>query len=186
MTYEKGKIYTIRCRTDDKLIYVGSTIQPLAVRWGGHKAVCKMEKHKNRLIYKTINENWDNWYIELYEEYPCENKEQLNKREGEVIRQIGSLNVCIPNRTTKEWRFDNKDKINQYYQDKQQDILKQKKEYYIANRDKILKSKKVYYNDNKNIISIKCKERYLSKKNITPQAVQELPLPQQDQVVQQS
>ena len=35
--YTKGKIYTIRCKTDDTLIYVGSTIQPLSVRFGGHK-----------------------------------------------------------------------------------------------------------------------------------------------------
>ena len=142
MTYDKGKIYTIRCKTDDSLIYVGSTIQPLSVRWGGHKTVCNTDKHKNRLIYKAINNNWSEWYIELYEEYPCENKEQLNKREGEVIREIGSLNKKIEGRTHKEWCNDNKDKIGQYYQNRQPAILKQKKEYYLANRDKILKEKK--------------------------------------------
>jgi len=164
--YSKSKIYTIRCKTDDNLIYVGSTIQPLAVRFGGHKAVCNTEKHKNRLIYKTINNDFTNWYIELYELYPCNNKEELLKREGEIIREIGTLNVCIPNRTHKEWRDDNKDKIYLYYQNKQEAILKQKKVYYIANRDKILRNKKAYYNDNKNIISIKNKARYINKKRI--------------------
>jgi hypothetical protein len=155
MSYSNAKIYTIKCKNDDKLIYVGSTIQPLSVRWGGHKAVCKMEKHKNRLIYKTINEKWDDWEINLYEEYPCENKEQLKKREGEVIREIGSLNTKIEGRTQKE-----------YYDNKQESILKQKKVYYYANRDKILEHKKVYYIDNKNIISFKNKARYIHKKNI--------------------
>ena len=31
--YNNGKIYTIRCRDDNNLIYVGSTVQPLYKRW---------------------------------------------------------------------------------------------------------------------------------------------------------
>ena len=30
--YKQGKIYTVRCKTDDTLIYVGSTTQPLSER----------------------------------------------------------------------------------------------------------------------------------------------------------
>ena len=30
--YKNGKIYTIRCKNDDSLIYVGSTVQPLFKR----------------------------------------------------------------------------------------------------------------------------------------------------------
>ena len=36
--YNNGKIYTIRCRLDDNLIYVGSTMQPLHKRWCTHKS----------------------------------------------------------------------------------------------------------------------------------------------------
>ena len=63
--YGKGKIYTIRCLTNDTLIYVGSTIQTLSKRWGGHKRDSKTEENKNMLIYRTINEDWSNWKIEL-------------------------------------------------------------------------------------------------------------------------
>jgi hypothetical protein len=28
----------------------------------------------NRLLYIEVNDDWDNWYIELYENYPCNNK----------------------------------------------------------------------------------------------------------------
>ncbi len=38
------------------------------------------------------NTTWDDWYIELYEEYPCENKLQLCKRENEIIRHIATIN----------------------------------------------------------------------------------------------
>ena len=90
------------------------------------------------ILYKTINNNWDDWYIELYEEYPCENKEQLNKREGEIIRLIGTLNILVPGRTRQE-----------YYQDNKEELLKIKKEYYENNKDKIKETQKAYNNNNR-------------------------------------
>ena len=39
--------------------------------------------YKGVIFYEKIREtNIEDWYIELYEEFSCENKEQLNKREG--------------------------------------------------------------------------------------------------------
>ena len=152
--YNKGKIYTIRCRTDDTLIYVGSTIQPLSVRIGEHKRRGNNVKYQNILIYKTINNNWDDWYIELYEEYPCENKEQLCKREGEVIRSIGTLNTRIEGRTRQEHYEDNKD-----------DIAIKQKTYRENNKDDIAIKDKQYYENNKDKIAIKCKEYYENNKD---------------------
>ena len=101
--YQKGKIYTIRCRDDETLIYVGSSIQPLSVRWGGHKR--DMLKKPHYPLYKNmLDKGVDMFYIELYEECPCNSEEQLHKREGEVIREIGSLNKLIAGRTRKEYR----------------------------------------------------------------------------------
>ena len=131
--YRKGKIYTLRCRTDDALIYVGSTIQPLCDRLASHKS--KSKKYNNKL-YQSVNGNWDDWYIELYEECPCESKEQLNKREGKIIREIGTLNYQIACRTNKEWYNDNKEKKKKYYEDNKEKISEQKKEYYEKNKEK--------------------------------------------------
>ena len=90
--YKNGRIYTIRCKTDDILIYVGSTIQPLFKRWYEHKSRVNNEKY-NELLYQKIREtNIDDWNIELYEDFPIERKELINKREGEIIRKIGTLN----------------------------------------------------------------------------------------------
>jgi len=161
--YNKGKIYTIRCRTDDTLIYVGSTIQPLSVRIGGHKIKSRDIKHQYRLIYKTINNNWDDWYIELYEVYPCENKEQLCKREGEIIREIGTLNTRIEGRTVKEYTEDNKDDIaikqKAYRENSKDESKKYFKERYEQNKDEILEYCKERYGQNKDNISIKNKEK---------------------------
>ncbi len=44
--YKNGKIYTIRYKNDDSLIYVGSTVQPLFKRWYQHKACLNNEKNK--------------------------------------------------------------------------------------------------------------------------------------------
>jgi hypothetical protein len=115
--YSKGKIYTLRCRTDNTLIYVGSTIQLLCERLAQHKCRMNDNKNKNRLIYQTINNEWNKWYIELYELYPCNCKEELCKREGEVIREIGILNGRIEGRTDKEYYLDNKKNINKINND---------------------------------------------------------------------
>jgi hypothetical protein len=39
--------------------------------------------------------NWDDWYIELYEDFAHERMEQLLKREDDVIREIGALKKQI-------------------------------------------------------------------------------------------
>lgn len=179
--YSKGKIYTIRCRTDDTLIYVGSTIQPLSHRWGGHK--CDVKHNPNMLLYKTINNDWDNWYIELYEDYPCENKEQLLKKEGEIIRLIATLNQRIAGRSKKEYRIDNVDISKEYqkqynidnvdvikekqklYRTKNTDVISiQKRQYYINNEDKIKEYNKKYRDENRDKKKEYMKQYYLKKK----------------------
>jgi hypothetical protein len=141
--YGKGKIYTIRFTNDDE-VYVGSTIQPLSVRFGGHK------RDKDKSVYKYINDKYDgdfkHCYIELYESCPCESKEQLLKREGEVIRLIGTLNKVIAGRTDKERYEDNKEKILEY-----------EKKRYKDNKEKISEKHKKYYEDNKDILAEKRK-----------------------------
>jgi hypothetical protein len=178
LKYQQGKIYTIRCLTDNTLIYVGSTTQPLYKRLADHKSYNKTET--NRLIYKTINNDWDNWYIELHSLYPCSCKEELCRREGEIIREIGTLNMDIAGRTKKEWREDNillvsvkdkekyeknKDKIleqkKEYYENNKDGVLKKNKNYRINNKDKILEHKKEYYENNKNKILKQHKEKII-------------------------
>jgi hypothetical protein len=123
--YKRGKIYTIRCRYDDSLIYVGSTIAKLSKRMRRHRL------GKTCSLYKFVDGDWDNWYIELYEDFPCDNREQLEKREGEVIREIATINKLIAGRTQKEYYKENRDKI-----------LEQRKIYRQDNNDKILEKKK--------------------------------------------
>ncbi len=79
--YSNAKMYTIRYKNDDSMIYVGSTIHPLYKRWHEHKRRCFYEpgQHYNHLLYRRIRETNDinDWYIELYEDFACMRKEQL-------------------------------------------------------------------------------------------------------------
>ena len=132
--YKQGKIYTVRCKTDDTLIYVGCTTQSLCERMAKHKY--DSTKRPNICFYQYVDD-WDNWYIELFENFPCNSKEELNKREGEIIREIGTVNKQIAGRTKKEYYEDNKDKMKQHY-----------KEYQEKNKDMIAEKNKKYRQDN--------------------------------------
>lgn len=140
--YSKGKIYTIRCKSDPSLIYVGSTIQSLAKRFGGHKIDGKREEHKSQFHNKV--EDWNDWYIELYESFPCKSVEELRKKEGEVIREIATLNQYIAGRSKAEWEKENADKRKEYlktYSEDNKDIIKEKKrEYYEDNKERLTQS----------------------------------------------
>ena len=79
MDYKNGKIYALRSHQTNKY-YIGSTTQPLYKRLYGHK-------HSKMTSSKELVNNYNDVYIELIEAFPCENKEQLTKRENELIRE---------------------------------------------------------------------------------------------------
>ena len=178
--YTKAKIYTIRCKTDNNLIYVGSTYQPLYKRLSQHKCSSKNSKYENNLLFKSVNDDWNNWYIELYENYPCNNKEELLKREGEVIREIGTLNKIISGRTPKEYRVDNKEQYDKWCENNEEHLKEYRKKYKEEHKDKInnflkdyrnnhkekiAEQKKQWYENNKEIIAEREKERYKNNKD---------------------
>jgi hypothetical protein len=163
--YNNGKIYTIRYKHDETLIYIGSTTHPLHKRFHQHKLFSKKQKHENIFFYQTMAEtDINDWYIELYEDYSCERREQLLKREGEVIRDIGSLNKNIAGTTINE---NYKKEYNKEYYKENQDILIQKcKEYRDNNKDIIAIQRQKYRIVNKDIINQKSHLHYEANKDI--------------------
>jgi hypothetical protein len=91
----------------------------------------------------------DNFYIELYENYNCNSKEELNRREGEIIRQIGNLNKIIAGRTPQEYYKDHINEKREYEKkymsipenrEKRNEYQKQyKRDNYEKNKEHILK-----------------------------------------------
>lgn len=99
--YSKSKIYTIRCYTNPDHIYVGSTLNPLSKRFAEHKKRSKTKP--DVLLYLTIGTDWDQYYIELYETFACNSREELKQREGEVTRQISTLNNLVMGKSKQDW-----------------------------------------------------------------------------------
>ena len=152
--YQNGKIYCIRNWVDDD-IYIGSSCQPLSKRMAWHRQSTRKEAKKHFKLYTKMNElGIDNFYIELYEKYPCDSKEELFRKEGETIRQLQpTLNNKIQGRTLQEWLKDTEDYRKE-----------DRKQRYEKNRDVILEKKKIYYEERRDEIYEKNKERFEQNK----------------------
>ena len=113
--FQLGKIYSIRSHQTDE-VYIGSTIETLSRRLSKHKqdyTGYKNEKRRYITSFKILA--YPDYYIELVENYPCADKGELTRREGQIIRETDCVNKVIPDRTKAEWRLDNKDRIKEQY-----------------------------------------------------------------------
>jgi group I intron endonuclease len=162
--YKNGKIYVIRNRLND-MVYIGSTIQGLAERMGGHRSAAKEENKKSYKLYQAINEyGVDKFHIELIEMFPCEFREELHKREGYFIREYNSYsagyNGNIVGQTPKEYREANKhifqEKSRKYCEINKTARAERSKEWREINKDKA----KEHRDANKEKIREKNKENY--------------------------
>ncbi len=92
--YENGKIYKIVNDVDDD-IYIGSTCSSLNNRLSNHKA--SSNSGKTKLYNKIRSMEKDNFKIELIENYPCNNRTELELREGFYIESLNAkLNILNP------------------------------------------------------------------------------------------
>jgi hypothetical protein len=149
--FTNGKIYKLWSPEGDE-IYIGSTVQSLSMRKAHHKRTCN--NYNGRCCSsKILFEKYDDVRIELIEEFPCENKMELDRREGYFIRTLDCVNKRIAGRTQKEYDDDNKEKKKQYQENNKEKIKEKNKKWREANREKVKEyfkeySKK-YYEDNK-------------------------------------
>ena len=128
VNYNNGKIYKI-INENNEIIYIGSTTQKLCYRYLRHKH--KAPNHK----------------IILIENYSCNSKEELCKREQEIIEEHTNL----------------LNKINAYSSEeyKKYNSIIYKKKWYEDNKIKITEKSKNYYENNKNKIVDKKKEKII-------------------------
>ena len=154
--YENGKIYKL-VKTEGTLCYIGSTTQSLSMRKAKHHINYKCWK-KGKCHYISSCEIFDDdeegCSIILLENYPCNSKYELEKRERHYIETITCVNKTRPTRTSEEYYKDNKDKIREQvkkYKELNRDNLSEyMQQYYELNRDKISDQKKKYYKDKLN------------------------------------
>jgi vacuolar-type H+-ATPase subunit H len=161
--YSKAKIYRIVSNVCD-LVYYGSTCETLSRRLCQHRGDYKLylKENQNYITSFQIIEK-GNYEIVLVENYPCNSKAELKKRERFYIENNDCVNKYIPGRTKEEYYQDNREKILEYlkeYREKNREkILEYFKEYCEENREKILEQKKEYREENREKISQQRKEK---------------------------
>ena len=78
--YENGKIYAARNDlTNDVYIYIGSTVMELSRRMVQHRSDAKKRPDIMPLTRKMSEIGIDHFYLELFEDYPCKNKDISTK-----------------------------------------------------------------------------------------------------------
>jgi len=181
--FTKAKIYKITNDYNDE-VYIGSTCNKLTKRFSQHRSNCKNEDKKNSPLYSLMNEIGETRFrIQLICDYPCEDKYQLKQKEGEYIRDLGTLNKQIAGRTQQQYNEEHKEYYQEvkkksaekhkeenivrkqlFYINNKERILQRQKELYEQNKEKINAKKKEYYEKNKDKLNAQSKERYIQKK----------------------
>lgn len=134
--YINGKIYKLIDNTNNN-IYIGSTIQTLKKRLNCH--IKHNNNNSSNLCSGLIIKNGD-YQIILIEDYPCNNKRELEFREQYYIDNNKCINI-------KNAYTDQKEYNKEYF-----------KEYRIKNKDNLKKKKKEYQNKNKDKLKVYLKE----------------------------
>ena len=119
-----------------------------------HYSGTRAGKQQN-LFYSKMHElGIENFYIELVEECPCDNKEQLRAREGYFIRQRGTLNSQIAGRSKQEYHKDTAEHIKQrshnYYKQNKEKSKETQKQWRETHQEQIKEQKKKWYQEHKN------------------------------------
>lgn len=127
--FHAGKIYAIRSITTDN-VYIGSTCSPLNRRLSAHRKCYDSFLNGECCFISSFDVIMHgSYFIELVEEIKCENRKELNIREGYFIRTTPNcVNKNIAGRTYKQWKADNIEMV------KERDRL-----YRLVNRERIVK-----------------------------------------------
>ena len=130
VNYNQAKIYKIWSPSTG-LTYIGSTCSTLSKRISQHKdnKTCyEAGKRSYVTSFKVLDQ--PDARIDLIEYFPCNNRTELNRREGEIIVQTQCINKQIAGQTKKEYQQNNKEKISERgkeYRQKNKDAINARK-----------------------------------------------------------
>jgi hypothetical protein len=159
--YQLGKIYKLWSPSKN-IIYIGSTTQTLSRRLSKHLGDYKANTNNKSYSYLVLE--CEDYKIELLEEYPCNNRQQLEQKEGEYIKN----NICCnkngagitkQERDTyikeynKQYYTNNKEYHKEYNKNNKERnteyMKKYLEEYNEANKEKLREYRKQYYQKKK-------------------------------------
>lgn len=158
VNYQHGKVYKITSNHTE-LVYIGSTCNPLRKRLAKHRDNYRRHLAGNygKVSSFDILQHGDA-IIVLVEDCPCDNKEQLFRRERYHIENTPNcINMRVPGRTAAEHYQANKaamaEKDKLYRETNKEVISERGKLYYEDNKDLIMQKTKAYREANKGVIA---------------------------------
>ncbi len=159
--YSKSKIYLIKY--EDKIVYIGSTVQKLSQRICKHKNNAKYNKWPDNKFYAFMNKNeFNNFKIELLEEYSCNTKEDLFEREAYYQRKYpdtynsNNASPTIEEYKAKVSKYNKTSRANRMNDEvKEQERLASAKAY-NENKEHRLEIQKRSRDKNKKIYNCEC------------------------------
>lgn len=158
--YSKSIIYKIVCKDlNIKFLYIGSTTN-LKNRINKHKSDCNNVNNKkyNQKKYIKMRKNggFGNFDIIKIEDYPCNNKREVEKREEEIrIELKANMNARRCYLTPEEKKFYDNECRKNYNERNKETIKIYRNEYEKINKDVIKEQKKKYRELNKEKLKLK-------------------------------
>tara|TARA_R110000822_G_scaffold294123_1_gene416152 strand:- start:77 stop:775 length:699 start_codon:yes stop_codon:yes gene_type:complete len=178
-----GYIYKIFCKTDDELVYYGSTTQRVCDRISNHRKNYKgWKKGTYHFVSSYLVVETDDWDYMTIEKVVYDEPFELKNRERFWIVNNECVNRIIPNTTPEEsgkrWRDNNKEKVKktrkEYCENNKEKVKKTKQRWYEKtkeqNKEKVKKTSKAYYDNNKE----KIKEREKQYRENNKEKIKEL------------
>lgn len=142
--YSKALIYSIVCKTDPTLLYIGSTTD-----FRHRKSVHKSKtKNDNTQVYVMIRANggWEAFEMKPVKEYPCDNKIQLVIEEERIRKEMHANLNTLRAYVTEEERSEIREK---YREEHKEELKELQHHWYLENREKTMERVKEYAKNNK-------------------------------------
>lgn len=99
--YARSKIYKI-INSENDAIYIGSTTQQLSSRMNGHRGDAR-QKSRSSIFHKAINKiGIEKFRIIFIENYPCENRDELESREFKIMSKYIKDGIEVYNTMTEK------------------------------------------------------------------------------------
>tara|TARA_R110000796_G_C14287263_1_gene403501 strand:- start:46 stop:519 length:474 start_codon:yes stop_codon:yes gene_type:complete len=136
MDFGQGKIYKIIDETNGD-VYVGSTVQILWDRFQTHG------------MFETYHKIKSNCKISLIEEYPCENKRELEEREQYWMNKFNCINKQRAFRDPEFHKTEAIKRAKEYYENNREKANERNKQNNILNNQRnTARKREVYYYQN--------------------------------------
>jgi hypothetical protein len=176
MPYSKAVIYKIYNIDEPEKFYVGSTANSIWRRLYTHKVQSKISK---AFFYTEINRlGWDKFNIEVIENFPCNNKQELFAEEERIRSETNAYyntnRAYLTEEQRKEWikeydkkrkdyfknyRDEHKEHYKNYRDEHKEETKEYDKRYRDENKEKIKKRKAKYYKKHREQILEKMRKR---------------------------